>query len=210
MIICRKSLLRKRHAAARPIGSEPAGLHARELDAPLGFYFLRNGFGEALDGPLGRAVDGEHGHATLAADGGDLLDDAAGGLLFTHDLHGFAGDGDEAEEIDVHLLVDLGVFELFKGTAEAVAGVVDHDVDAAKLLEGGVEGGGDGGVVGDVEFDGKVVFLRGVFEGEGGGVAGGGDGDVALVEDFLDEVLAEAGGGAGDKEDARHLVSICE
>ncbi len=179
------SLLRKVHTPARPIGAKSAGLHTRKLDPPLGLDLLRDRFREALDGPLRGAVDGEHGHAALAADGGDLLDNAAGGSLFAHDLHGFAGDGDEAEEVDVHLFVDLGLFKFFKGAAEPVAGVVDDDVDAAEFFEGGIEGGGDGGGVGDVEFEGEVVFLGGVFEGEGGGVAGGGDGDVAFIKDLL-------------------------
>ena len=45
------------------VGAEGARLDACEMNVPAGFYFLRNGFGEAFDGPFGGAVDGERGDA---------------------------------------------------------------------------------------------------------------------------------------------------
>ena len=51
------------HAATGYVSAEAAGLNAREVDVPAGFYFLGDGFGEAFDCPFGGAVDGDCGKA---------------------------------------------------------------------------------------------------------------------------------------------------
>lgn len=137
---------------------ESARLDARELDAPLRLDLLGNRLGEALHSPLAGAVDAEERHADLSTDARHLLDETARGLLLAHDLHGFPRDGNEAEEVHVHLRLDLGVGQLLEWAAQAVAGVVDDDIDA---LEGG-EGLGEGSVdicrLGDVECEGEEVL----------------------------------------------------
>lgn len=50
---------------------------------------------------------------------------------------------------------------------------------------------GEGGRVGDVELEGKVVLGGCVLEGEGGGIAGGSYDGIAGINHFLDVVLAE-------------------
>lgn len=52
---------------------------------------------------------GTYGHAALSADGSDLLDQSALGLLLAHGLHCGARHVDETEEVDFHLSADLGV-----------------------------------------------------------------------------------------------------
>ena len=119
---------------------------------------MGNGFGEAFDGPFRRVVDAEGRHAALAANRCHLLDQAARGFLLAHGLHGFAGDVDEAEVVNFHLFADLVVGEFFEATGEAVAGVVDDDIDAVELFEGCGEGVIDGRFGGHVEGEGEVVF----------------------------------------------------
>lgn len=49
----------RRRKGTEYVRSESTRLDASELDAPLGLYFLGNGFGETLDGPFRGAVDAE-------------------------------------------------------------------------------------------------------------------------------------------------------
>ena len=197
---------RKLHAPPRPVRPEPAGLHARQFDPPFGLEFVRDGLCEPLHRPFARAVDAEQRHTPLPADTRDLLNHPSGRVLLrAHALQRLTRDIEDAEEIDLHLRPDLLITVLLETAREAIPRVVDDDIDAAEVLDRGVEGGGDAGFVGDVEFEREVVFARGgVGEGELGGVAGGGDGSVAGVEDVLRVFAAEAGGGAGDEEDTRH------
>jgi hypothetical protein len=48
--------------------------------------------------------------------------------------------------------------ELFKDTRQSISGVIDDDIDAPKLVQGGLEGGVDIGLFGDVELDWKEVL----------------------------------------------------
>lgn len=68
MVVRGVPLFRERHGTAGPVGPEPAGLDARELDIPLGLDLVAESLGEALDGPLRRAVDAEERHPALPAD----------------------------------------------------------------------------------------------------------------------------------------------
>ena len=144
-MVVRGMALSKLHAATRPIGPEATWLYTRELDVPLRFQLIAHGLCEALDGPLGGAVDAKRRHANLATDAGHLLDQPATRLLLAHRLHCLARHVDQAEVVDFHLPPDLLIGEFFKAPGQTVAGVVHHDVDAGELLECGVEGGLDGG-----------------------------------------------------------------
>ena len=190
MIIIRILLLPKIHTAAGPIGAEAAGLDQLQLDLPLRLQLHRDGLGKALDGKLGGIVHAEQGHADLAADRGDLLDQPALRPLRPHRLQRAPGHVDQAEEVDLHLLPDLALAERLEFAAQPVPGVVADDVDAAELLEGGVEGGVDGGPGGDVQIDGEEVGRGRVGEGELGAGAGGGGDVVAFGEDFFDVFVA--------------------
>lgn len=102
MIIRSLLLLTKHHRSSRPISSESTRFDTSKLDVPLWLNFARDCFCEALDSPFGGTVDAEGGNADLAANGGDLLDAAASGLIdFAHDFEGFAGHMEEAEEVDL-------------------------------------------------------------------------------------------------------------
>ncbi|KAK3201241.1 hypothetical protein GRF29_185g249238 [Pseudopithomyces chartarum] len=100
----------------------------------------------------------------------------------------------------------IDIFAGFKGAGEAIPRVVHDDVDAVEFLHCGGEGLVDGILHCHVEVDEEAVGGGGVGEGELGGVAGGGYHVVAFLEDDLDEFVAEAGGGAGDEEDAGGIV----
>ena len=185
------------------MGPEAAGLDAHEADPPLWLHLLGKAFGEAFDCLFGGAVGAQQWHSHMATDTGDLLDETAGRRVgLAHGANGGAGNADDAEEVDVHLVGNLLVGKLLEGASQAVAGIVDDHDDA---VEAG-ERGGDADGRSDVESEGEVVGRSGGGEGEGGGLASCGDGDVAFVEDRLDERGTEAGRAAGDEEDSRHDV----
>ena len=62
------------------------------------------------------------------------------------------GDPERAEQVGLDLVADLGLAELLDHPELAVAGVVDHDVEAAEVLVGLLDGGEGRGAVGDVEL----------------------------------------------------------
>ena len=104
------------------------------------------------------------------------------------------GDVHRRPEVDleeVAAALDRGAFELAE---QAVAGVVDDDVDAGELRQGGVEGGADGRLGSQVDgLEERVGGVGGGGEGDGGGAAGEGDDAVARVgEDGCDEGEAYA------------------
>lgn len=152
------------HTPAGPVRPEPARFDAREPNVPFGFHLQADGLGEALDRPFAGTVNTEERHAPLTPYAGDLLDQPArGGLTVPHDPHGFPGDVDQAEEIDLHLPSDLTVGVGFEATGQAVPGVVDDDVDPAELGQGRGEGRPDALRVGHVESEGEVVVWGGVL-----------------------------------------------
>lgn len=144
MVVRRLFLLPKLHAPSRPVRAKATGFNTRKLDVPLRLDLVADGLGKALDRPLARAIDREQRHAALPADGRDLLDFAALRFLLAHRLERVPGHFEQAEEVDFHLFARLGLADGFEFAAEAVAGVVADDVDAAEVLEGGGEGLVDG------------------------------------------------------------------
>jgi len=206
-VVVRRVSLCKRHGATSPVGPESTGLDARQVDVPLWLQLQAQGLGEALHSPFRGAIHREGRHTLLPTDRRDLLDQAALRLLLlSHRLERDSRHVEQAEEVDLHLLPDLLVLVLLEAARETVPRVVAHDVDPAEFLQRLVEGLLDGLLVGHVELAGHVVLVAGAAEGQLVGLAGCGDDVVASVEHFLDVVLAEAGGAAGDQEYSRHCV----
>jgi len=113
---------------------------------------------EALDRPLAGTIDAESWNTALATDTGDLLDHTSRWLLFAHDIQRFLRHLDESEEVDFHLPSVLLLCELFKDTGEAVAGIVDDDIDTLELVNCGFECSFNIRFLGDIELDRKVVL----------------------------------------------------
>lgn len=112
-----------------------------------------------------------------------------------------------------YLRADLFIAQALELAREAVAGVVDNNIDAAEVRESFGESGVDGGLFGHVAVDSEEIIFGGGGEGEGGGVAGGGDHFVAFFEALLDVMIAEAGGGARDelsKTQVSYTIAIHE
>jgi len=65
-----------------------------------------------------------------------LLDQPSGRLLLAHGLESYTGDIDQAEKVDFHLGPDLLVTERLELAAEAVASIVDDDIDTSEMLDG--------------------------------------------------------------------------
>lgn len=113
---------------------ETTRLNQSEFNAPFRLDLVRDSLSETLDRPLTSTVDAEVRHTALATNTGDLLDQTTlRRLSIAEYLHGGPGDIDEAEEIDLELLPDLGLGVLLEAAGQAVAGVVDDDVDALEL-----------------------------------------------------------------------------
>jgi hypothetical protein len=112
----------------------------------------------------------------------------------------------DAEDLHLEHAPDLGAAGLLDRTQEPVAGVVDHDVDPAETVHGRGDRGGDGPLVGEVEFDRQQPRAVDVVEsgGEAFGGAGRGRDIVPLRQQLPDEFEAEAAGGASDKPCVGH------
>lgn len=141
VVICLLLLLAKLHAASGPVCSESTRLNASELDTPLWLHLFADSLREALDGPLAGTVDAEQRNTTLSTNGCNLLDQSSRGfVVLAHDLHRSSCALQQTEEVHLHLLAGLRFGHRFKLAAEAVASVVDDDIDAVEGFEGGVEG----------------------------------------------------------------------
>ena len=89
---------------------------------------------------------------------------------------------------------------MFDRGAEAAAGIVDEDVDAAKLLDGGGNQPADIVVASHIGREGEDVGVAGGEFAQGGFGAGGGD-DVGAGRGEGQRVFAaDAGGGAGNQD----------
>jgi len=67
----------------------------------------------------------------------------------------------------------VGVADLFDGPDDAVAGVVEQQVDTDELVGGGSDRCGDAELVGQVERDGQKSIVCGQLIGDRLGPAGG-------------------------------------
>ena len=137
-----------RHGTSDEIGPEGAGFDEGDADAE-GFEFLGEGFAEAGEGGFGGAVETEAG---VIGDGGGgaHLDDVTGAVLAEVWQKG-AEDGDGPEEVGFEGGAGFGVIAFLHSPKETDAGIVDEDIDATPMGDGGWNGGGDGVGLGDVK-----------------------------------------------------------
>lgn len=166
---------------------------------------MGDGLGKALDGPFTGTVEAEQRHAALATDAGDVLDEPTlRRLTVAHDLHGGARDVDQAEEVDLHLLPDLLVGILLKAAREAVAGVVDDDVDALEFRQCRRKGLLDRLPVRHVQSHREEIVRCRSLEFQCRGVARRRHDVVASVEHFLRVEVSKPRRRARDEEYSRH------
>jgi len=104
---------------------------------------------EADDGVLGRRVGRDPRQRRLARLGGDVDDVAAAARAQPFDRQ--LGADDDAVEVDVELAPDRLVGLVDQLGHRHDPGVVDHHVDGSQLALGGVEEGGEGAAIGDIE-----------------------------------------------------------
>src|SRR5688500_3058456 len=160
-----------------------------------------NRLGEGNDAALGRRVDGLTARADTACIGGDR-DDLAG-LLLDHVTERRPRAGHRAAQVDGEDLVP----ELGRGLNErhrlVPAGAVDQDVQSTGATGAGVDGGVDGGDVGDVErlrggHAARLLDLGG--DGARAGRIQIGDRHAgALAGEGVRDAAPDAAGGAGDE-----------
>lgn len=77
--------------------------------------------------------------------------------LLAEDRQDGLGDVEDAEQVRLELVAELLLGDLLDGAEEAVAGVVDDDVERSERLVRGLHGGGDLVAVGDVELEGSTA-----------------------------------------------------
>jgi len=179
------------HRGSRPVGRETAGLHDHDPHAE------RRGLGredptETVDGELGRLVAGDaRGSPNPPADRGELHDDATALLAqvrydrLRHVVH--------APEVGLELGLEVVLVAGLDRGDVRVAGVVDHDIEAAEALHRSADRGAHGAGVGYVE--GERQYLAAVIPGEVAellGAARRGDDSIACLKRRLDEGTAEA------------------
>ena len=149
-------------------------------------------------------IQPERGEGVHAADGRHL-DDVARTLLpeiGQRRLRHPQG----AEQVGLDLGPGLLLGDLLDGAEQAVAGVVDNDIETAEVVVGVPDGGVHRRLVGHVEGDGEHVVAVGVDEIlDRVGVAGGGGHPVTPGQGRLGPDVAEALRRAGDEPDLRSV-----
>ncbi len=183
-------------AVAEP-GPRAAGLDDRDADAERG-DLLAHRLGEPLDAPLGGVVHRPAGERGLAAVGGELDDPAA--ALGPQVRQGRADQLDRAGQVGRDDVVDLVVGQLLGRAEQAVAGVIDDDVDPPELGERPGDDRLDAGHVDYVEGRGPelVTVLAGQVIDRSGLPDRAGY-PVAALEQLLGQVPAEAAVDPGDE-----------
>lgn len=144
---------------------------------------------------FGGGVESEPGEGDFAGDGADVDDHAV--AAFAHAGDGELGEVEGGEEVELEHVADGFVVGLPGGLIEADAGVVDEDIDAAVVGEGGFDEVAAKIRVGEVAGDGEVAGLSGM--GLGGDGAGGESEAGAALGEFGGEGLADAAGCARDE-----------
>lgn len=120
--------------AGGEVGAHRAGLDDRRAHAEVRDLFVQR-FAEALDGELGGGVGalaGENGRD--AFERGDLHDVA--GALAAQLRQCRPGHVEHAEDVGLELPAQLVVGDLLERAEQAIAGVVDHDVDCRRVMLG--------------------------------------------------------------------------
>jgi hypothetical protein len=154
-----------------------------------------------LDAPFGGVVHRVARERDLPAVGRDL--DDATSALGAKVRQGRADELDRAGQVGGDQVVDLPVGELLGGTEQAVSGVADDDVDAAKLRERAVDDLADRRRVGHIEHLGTeraAVLVQEI--GDLALVPDGADDAVTTFEQLFGELAAEAAAHAGDEPGA--------
>ncbi len=109
-------------------------------------------------------------------------------------------DGERAEEIGLHLGAEFGIGSFLDCADDAVAGIVDDNVDAAEAADRGRDRllsiAGDGHI--ELVYEDTVRSFRGERV-KLADRSGGGDDVVAAIERIARKRHAEAGRGAGDE-----------
>lgn len=168
-------------------GADGGGGDARAAE------FHAEAVGEGEQGGLGGGVEVEPGQGDHGGDGGDIDDGAV--ALGAEVRQGEAGEVDGGVEVEFVEVLPGGLRQERRGGIGAGAGVIDENVDAAEVGEGGGESGFTLGGKGEVHRKpagvGESVKLS--LAGEQGEA---GAGRVELVG----QGGADAGGGAGDED----------
>lgn len=124
------------------------------------------------------------------------------GALGTQERQRRLRDPQGAEHIGLDLVARLRLGEFLDEAELAVAGVVDHHVEAAEMLVSTSNGSDIRGAIGDVEFDRQDRGPVGVDEvGERVEVAGCRGNAIAAIECRDRPFSAEAARGPGDEPD---------
>ena len=159
--------------------------------------------GEALNGPLRRAVGGLQRDADHAGHRGDI--DHHTPALLSHDGHHRPGGVEHAKDIGVEHGAHGRIAGLLQRGMAAVARVVDQHIDAAEPFQGFGDGVSNAGLIGHVQAGDQRAFQVGqiacVFRPAHGG------GDVPPVGlKGLGRQTANAGGTAGDQRCLSHYL----
>jgi diacylglycerol O-acyltransferase len=133
----------------------------------------RHGLGQSQNSPLGRAVQGPLGESDA---GGDRARVDDGGMLRAAQ-GGQAGarDANDPEHVDLQNVPPLIVVIVLHRALRTDAGVVDEEVEVAKMGEGGGDGAADRAVVAHVGGEPGQPFVGGrgeVEHGHGGPAVG--------------------------------------
>ncbi len=180
-------------------GAQAAGSDIGDLDSELG-DFGGQGLGQAFQGPFAGAIDAGAGPDGQARDRGDIDDPP--GPAGAHGRQDGLQQGQRTDDIGLELGADLVERGLLDRPDQAVAGVVDQDVDLAGDGLGLGGAGFHGGLVGDVEDQGvaaQQLESVGVL-----GLAHRADDRVAARQGRQGDLAPEPAGDAGDQPGFGH------
>jgi hypothetical protein len=135
---------------AGPVGSEATGLDEGDGDPEPG-DLLGERFGQPFQRPLGGVVDAQAGEGDDAREAGYLQDVPA--ALLAEQRDGRLGDPQGAEQVGLDLAAHLGFGQLLDESEMAIAGVIDHHIEAAEMGVGALDSGDTGRAVGDIQGD---------------------------------------------------------
>ena len=177
--------------------------HARvdRIDANLArAKLLGQRLGDRIDGRLGAAIDRGGGDRRMGHDRADVDDRAAGRAEM---LGGFLRSQDQAEHVEIELLVEVLGRDVFERGKLIDARVVDEDVELVELVLRFGEQPLDVGRVGDVGLNGHrlAAILRDLADDAVGGFLAGGvvdDDGRAFGREMPGDGCADSLRGAGD------------
>ncbi|MNZ83058.1 hypothetical protein D3C78_1017770 [compost metagenome] len=183
-------------------GAEVAGGYGVDANA-VARQFQRHHLGQLHHAGLGGAV---HGLAEAGAHAEDRrdVDDAARAAGLVQALGGALGDAPDAVQVGGDHVAPVVLADVQAALAVGDAGIVQHHVYYAEGGLGGIEGGFDGGSVGDVQRHadrlaaGGADFLLDL--GEAVGTAGAQHHAAACAGGRARQMGTDAAGGTGDQD----------